>query len=125
MKKILLLLSVFSLLLLGNIDKEIEAIQKANNSQRFKLMNAFKKKIIKMKAKERLKAIRKLQLATKNKKTSKAYQLLQKKMRAKHKKTKQQRLKEQQEQMILNQEHSLPNEGLEYEIDYDEDDHDD
>ena len=125
MKKILLLLYVFTLLLLGDIDKEIEAIQKANNSQRFKLMNAFKKKIIKMKAKERLRAIRKLQLATKNKKTSKAYQLLQKKMRAKHKKTKQQRLKEQQEQMILNQEHSLPNEGLEYEIDYDEDDHDD
>lgn len=44
----------------ADIDSQIEAIQHASASERFKLMNAFKKKLILMKENERLKAMTKL-----------------------------------------------------------------
>ena len=44
----------------ADIDSQIEAIQHASASERFKLMNAFKKKLILMKETERLKAMTKL-----------------------------------------------------------------
>jgi len=58
------------------MDSEIEAIRKAPVSQRFKLMNAFKKKIIKMQEKERIKAIVKLKNISKSKHGSRALEEL-------------------------------------------------
>lgn len=55
---LILLLSIYPIY--ANIDEDIDNIRNASNSERFKLMNAFKKKIIKMKQKERIKAIQKL-----------------------------------------------------------------
>ncbi|MDQ7084189.1 MAG: hypothetical protein Q9M36_04315 [Sulfurovum sp.] len=56
-----LLLLHFSLpFVYADIDIDIEAIQKASIEERFKLMNAFKKNLIKMKEKERINALRKL-----------------------------------------------------------------
>jgi len=66
MKSIMLII-LFFLPLWGDIDAQIEAIQQAPVSERFKLMNDFKKKIVKMKEKKRLKAIKKLQETIQNK----------------------------------------------------------
>ena len=55
-----------------SIDAEIEAIQKAPVSERFKLMNALKKKLVKMKERERMEALSKLRASTKSKKAKKA-----------------------------------------------------
>lgn len=55
---LILLLSISPIY--SNIDDDIDNIRDASNAERFKLMNEFKKKIIKMKQKERIKAIQKL-----------------------------------------------------------------
>lgn len=62
-----LLILFLPLLLLGDIDAQIEAIQQAPIQERYKLMNAFKNKIIKMREEERLQALKKLQKKTKTK----------------------------------------------------------
>ncbi len=75
MKLFLLLTSILFLtvsLLATPIDAQIEAIQKAPVEKRFKLMNAFKKKIVRMQEQERIKALTKLKSMTKNKMTQKA-----------------------------------------------------
>jgi len=60
------------------MDREIEAIRKAPIAKRFKLMNAFKKEIIKMQEKERLIAIRKLKNMNKSKYANRALKELNK-----------------------------------------------
>lgn len=63
-----LLIFIFSAaLLFADIDATIEAIKKAPVSERFKLMNAFKKEIIRMQEKQRIQAIEKLKTVTKSK----------------------------------------------------------
>lgn len=61
-----LLLIMFSFIMLNalSIDEEIEAIQKAPVEERFKLMNALKKRIVQMKEEKRMNTIEKLQDAT-------------------------------------------------------------
>lgn len=61
-----------------NIDMQIEAIQKAPVAERFKLMNALKKRLVKMKEKERLKALSKLRLSTKSKHAKKVIDKVEK-----------------------------------------------
>jgi len=60
----------------NNIDKQIEAIQKASVEERFKLMNAFKKEIVQMQEKERIQAISKLRSITQSKHANKAFKKL-------------------------------------------------
>jgi len=60
------MLLLMPLLLFADIDAEIEAIQNAPIKERFKLMNAFKQKLIKMRELEREKAIKKLTAKTEN-----------------------------------------------------------
>ena len=62
-----LLILLIPLVLWGDIDAQIEAIQQAPIQERYKLMNAFKNKIIKMREEERLQALKKLQSKTKTK----------------------------------------------------------
>lgn len=62
----------------ANIDSQIEAIQHASDSEKFKLMNAFKKKLIRMKEKERLDAMAKLLHDSKNPTAHKAIESLRK-----------------------------------------------
>ena len=71
-----------SILLADSIDAQIEAIQKAPVSERFKLMNALKKKLVKMKEKERLEALAKLRTSTKSKKAQKNISSLEKRTRS-------------------------------------------
>jgi len=59
---ILIPISIFA-----DIDAEIEAIQKAPAKERYKLMNRFKNKILKMRQKERLEALKIVQRKTKTK----------------------------------------------------------
>jgi len=54
----------------GNIDDEIDAIKNASSKDKFKLMNNFKKKVIKMQENERILAIQKLATMSKSKKSS-------------------------------------------------------
>lgn len=68
----------------ADIDAQIQAIQSAPVSERFKLMNAFKQKMIQMKEEERIKAMKKIQSITRSKHADKAFRELQA-----HKKTKQ------------------------------------
>jgi hypothetical protein len=66
--KIAVMFLFCSLLLFCNsIDEEIEAIQKAPVEERYRLMNALKKRIVRMKEKKRLQSIKKLQSVTKGK----------------------------------------------------------
>ena len=51
---------LFAKNLYGDIDAQIRAIQNAPPKERFKLMNDFKKNMIKMKEKERIEAMSKL-----------------------------------------------------------------
>jgi biopolymer transport protein ExbB/TolQ len=67
-----------SLPLYANIDDQIEAIQKAPLSKRFKLMNAFKQELIQMKEEEQLYAIKKLKNIHKNKYKKSALKELEK-----------------------------------------------
>jgi len=59
--KILLIISLLAMTILyANIDDDIQKIQNAPPSERYKLMNEFKKKLIKMNEKKRIDAIKKL-----------------------------------------------------------------
>jgi len=49
-----------ALMLHADIDAQIDAIKNASVKERFKLMNAFKRELVKMKEQERIKAIAKL-----------------------------------------------------------------
>lgn len=57
-------LLLIPMLLGADIDAEIAAIQKAPVQERFKLMNALKHKLAKMKEKQRIEAMEKLQSKT-------------------------------------------------------------
>ena len=72
MKKTFTLFIFLVLVLFANIDDQITAIQKASASERFILMNNFKKEIVQMQEKERLHAINKLQSITQSKHADKA-----------------------------------------------------
>jgi len=75
MRKIILFIFL-SLSLFANIDEQIEAIQKAPVSKRFMLMNAFKKKIVKMREKERIRAMSKLKSIMRSKHADKVFKEL-------------------------------------------------
>ncbi len=77
--RLLLLYVFFSVLEANSIDAQIEAIQKAPVSERFKLMNALKKRLVRMKEKERLDALSKLRSTTKNKKAHHSLSKMEKK----------------------------------------------
>lgn len=62
-----LIISIIPIHAKNTIDAQIEAIQKAPISERFKLMNAFKKNIITMKEEERIHALMELKSITKSK----------------------------------------------------------
>ena len=64
MLKTIAIFICFFIPLFGDIDSQIEAIQHAPVEERFKLMNAFKKKIVQMKETERIEAISQLQSIT-------------------------------------------------------------
>ena len=68
----LFLVSCNTIFLYANVDTQIEAIRHASVEERFKLMNAFKKNLIKMKEEERIKAMTKLTIQSKNKHAKKA-----------------------------------------------------
>ena len=57
---IIIMLIGMTLMLHADIDAQIDAIKHASVKDRFKLMNAFKRNLIKMKEEERIKAIKKL-----------------------------------------------------------------
>lgn len=80
MRKIVLFIFL-SLSLFANIDEQIEAIQKAPVSKRFMLMNAFKKKIVKMREKERIHAMSKLKSIMKSKHADKVFKELKNNIR--------------------------------------------
>lgn len=61
----------FTLNSYANIDAQIKAIQNASVNEKFKLMNAFKKSLIKMKEKERIEAVKKLSIKTQNRRAKK------------------------------------------------------
>jgi len=62
------------------IDEQIRAIQNAPVAERFKRMNAFKKKLVKMKEAERIEALKKLAHSSKRKDANKVLQALKKQM---------------------------------------------
>ncbi|WP_294952037.1 hypothetical protein [Sulfurovum sp.] len=61
-----------------SIDTQIEAIQKAPVKERFKLMNALKKRLVRMKEKERIEALSQLRSSTKSKSAKKAIEKVEK-----------------------------------------------
>ena len=61
---------MFNIYAYANIDDEIDAIKNASTKDKFKLMNSFKKKIIKMRDNERILAIKKLAIMSKSKNSS-------------------------------------------------------
>jgi len=71
------LLLIVALPLYANIDAQIDAIRNAPVSERFKLMNAFKKEVIHMHKKERIMAISKLSSMTSSKHGSRVLDELQ------------------------------------------------
>ena len=73
---IILFLVSFFLPLHANIDAQIQAIQRAPVSERFKLMNAFKQKMIQMQEEERIKAMKKIQSITRSKHADQAFKEL-------------------------------------------------
>jgi len=75
--KRLSLLLIGTLPLYANIDAQIDAIRNAPVSERFKLMNAFKKEVIQMHEKERIMAITKLKSITRSKHSTRALEELQ------------------------------------------------
>jgi len=83
MRKLLSLLLVLLLPLFADVDAQIEAIQKANASERFQLMNAFKQEIVKMQERERLEAVNKLRSITKSKNADKTFNKLHMQIEAK------------------------------------------
>ncbi len=77
MKRLLLYLAMSYLLQATNIDKQIEAIQQAPASERYKLMNRFKREILRMQEQERIEAIRKLNVITQSKHTDRVIHEIQ------------------------------------------------
>jgi len=75
MKYILIMTSLL-VSLHADIDEQIEAIQNAPVEERFKLMNAFKKNLVKMKEEERIEAMKKLTTRSHNKHVKKALEAL-------------------------------------------------
>lgn len=75
MRYLLILLLYISLILplSANIDAQIEAIQRASVSERFKLMNAFKRDIVQMKETERIEALTKLRSINNSKHADSAF----------------------------------------------------
>ena len=69
---LLLFVSCNTIHLYANVDAQIKAIKNASVEERFKLMNAFKKDLIKMKEEERIKAMTKLTIHSNNKHAKKA-----------------------------------------------------
>jgi len=67
----------------ANIDDDIKAIQNAPTKERFKLMNAFKKNLIKMNEDERIHALTKLGKTSNSKHTKKALEELKKEYKRK------------------------------------------
>lgn len=102
----------FSINLCADMDSEIEAIRKAPISERFKLMNAFKKKIIKMQEKERIDAISKLKDISKSKYGSRALKELK------------QRQQNKSERYIENATEAQIENATENQMEYDHDDDD-
>ena len=76
LKIFLLFSSLFIQNIYGDIDAQIRAIQNAPPSERFKLMNAFKKNIIKMKEQERIEAMSKLTKKSNNPQAKKVLKTL-------------------------------------------------
>jgi len=64
MIRLIYIVLIYTLILFGSIDDDIEAIQKAPIEDRFKLMNELKDKIAKMQEERRMESIDKLKLAT-------------------------------------------------------------
>lgn len=64
MIRLITIILIYTILLFGSIDDDIEAIQKAPIEDRFKLMNELKDKIAKMQEERRMESINKLKLAT-------------------------------------------------------------
>ncbi len=84
--KITLILFVYTITILhANIDEEIQAIRHAPITERYKLMNDFKKNLIKMNEKERMEALKKLTKNKNQKNVKKALQELQRKNKDKSK----------------------------------------
>jgi hypothetical protein len=108
MKKIIFFLFL-CISLFANIDSQIEAIQKAPVAERFKLMNAFKKKIIQMQEKERIQAMSKLQSITQSKHADKAFKELRNHANVRqskiHRNTREQHLRPEIHQEESTQEH--------------------
>ena len=67
-----------TLMLHADIDAQIDAIKNASVEERFKLMNAFKRNLIKMKEEERIKAITKLSEKSNKAHAKKAFDELKK-----------------------------------------------
>ena len=76
LKRITLLL-IGTLPLCANIDAQIDAIRNAPVSERFKLMNEFKKEVIHMHEQERIIAITKLQSMTRSKHSNRVIEELE------------------------------------------------
>jgi len=81
---ILLLLCSTTFILHADIDAQIDAIKNASVEERFKLMNAFKKNLIKMKKEERIKAIIKLSKKSNNTHAKKALDELNQNSKREH-----------------------------------------
>ncbi len=78
------ILLLLPLLLFGDVDAKIEAIQHASIAERFKLMNAFKKEIIQMREEKRLQALRKLQAMAEDNNTKQSLEQLQENKKIKY-----------------------------------------
>lgn len=77
--KNIFILCIFTITIIhANLDDDIRAIQSAPASERYKLMNAFKKNLIKMNEKERIKAITMLGKKSNKKNAKKALEELKK-----------------------------------------------
>ncbi len=61
-----------------SIDAQIEAIQKAPAKERFRLMNALKKRLVQMKEKERIEALSKLRSSTRSVRAKRAIEKVEK-----------------------------------------------
>ncbi|MDQ7047494.1 MAG: hypothetical protein Q9M39_07685 [Sulfurovum sp.] len=75
--KFLLLFILFTYPNYADIDAQIQAIQNASVKDRFKLMNAFKKRLMKMQEKERIEAVKKLSKNSKKKHAKKVLKELE------------------------------------------------
>jgi intracellular sulfur oxidation DsrE/DsrF family protein len=81
---LMLLLSLTTNTLVADIDADISAIKHASTKERFKLMNAFKRNLIKMKEEERIKAIKKLSQKSNTANAKKALDEMKQHIQTKH-----------------------------------------